>query len=1418
MDMQQHTEMLPALAAKLGPVRERFLRAWQGTGRPRLEDFIANFAGPELSLLVRELLVLEVEQRAQRGEQAEAEEYRRRLPDHAAVIDGVFDTGKTVSAAPAPAAAHAQETVSLPPPDTTPTNHEAATVSLPPPLPAPDGDETTAARRDDAATADLPARAGRYKIESEIARGGMGAIWRARDPDLGRTLAIKVLLAPHRERSDLEHRFREEAQITGQLQHPGIPPVHEVGTLADGRPFFAMKLIEGRTLADLLKERSAPAHDLPRFLGIFEQVCQTLAYAHTRGVIHRDLKPLNIMVGAFGEVQVMDWGLAKVLGKEEHGAGAGADLPLGLDGTGLASSGRISTVRASDPELMSQAGVVLGTPAFMPPEQARGEIDKLDERCDVFGLGAILCVILTGQPPFHARGWQVILERAIRGDLEDAWTRLQSSGADVELIDLARACLAPDKESRPRHAGAVAERVAAYQAAVQERLRRAELERAEAQVKAAEERKRRRLQVSLAAAVLVAIIVLTAGAIWYQSHRAEAARKLAVTEEAVTQSLKQGGLTHAKLKESLMKPGGVQAMLNEPAQWEMPIKSARGDWARAQAVARNADEALDPLLAENLQELDKDLSRDEDDFALALRLEKIRSDKITVAQGTFAYGRAAAEYQKAFHDAGLDIEPGRESEVATLMNGSAIKDQLLTALDDWAWISFRNKDQDKCAELLRVGRLADPDLWRDKVRDPTLWKDVPKLMALTRDVGVDRTLQLRLSPRLMHLIFILLPREKQEAKWLRLARALDEADFWINFHLAAVLVNTMGDNSLEAAGFYRVALAIRPHSPIVYNNLGNILLHHDAGDAAAAYKKAIALEPKMGMAWENLGRALRARKDFPGAVVALKNALALNPQSAAAWEQLALALAEQHDLVGAADAFMKAAAAEPNRPNVLNGWHRYNAACAAVLAAAGDARLANNDKIRLRRQAQDRLQAELAAHAHLLEEDRLAAPKVVQRMRHWLADPDLASVRDKQKLARFPDDECLPWIKLWAEIADLRQRARASYTETMHEGQLTAKERAKTYPVAMAAGKTYVIDMASNQFNTYLRVEDDQGKAVAENDDAGSRDRNSHIRFTSPRDATYRIVATSAHQLGAGGYLLRICTFAKLEPASLRSRQAAWLSSRLRAYHVLVEINDRPRHQTGPLRQEKGSEFRHLRRLDEPPERLFFLRLLQPLLTGTMESLLDGVFGGTIHPAQVEAVDADAVLEHSAGHVAGQGRQGALGGGIGRQERLATVAGHADDVKNRAGTAAVDHSLNGSLHEEERRTHIDGHDAVKNFRRRVQDRAAFGGGGAVDQDVDAVKHTPGRVGHAAAIFNHGQLGPDEFRPAAPSAQLAGQPFAVGGIAAAYHQPLDQTSVHQPPGDGLAKALRAAGDDCDFVGTVGHRLGFLYVLPLAASRS
>jgi serine/threonine protein kinase len=205
-----------------------------------------------------------------------------------------------------------------------------------------------------------------YELAEAIARGGMGTVYRARDRRLDRDVALKVMNAPAPAPGEIE-RMRDEARILARLEHPGIVPVHDLGTLPDGRLFYVMKLVRGRLLDDAMANAVLSAR-----LRTFERICEAVAFAHAQGVVHRDLKPENVMVGPFGEVLVLDWGLAKrldVLG--------GAELN----------------------------GTILGTPGYMPPEQAQGEIGRIDERADVYALGAMLHFLVfepggaSGAPP-----------------------------------------------------------------------------------------------------------------------------------------------------------------------------------------------------------------------------------------------------------------------------------------------------------------------------------------------------------------------------------------------------------------------------------------------------------------------------------------------------------------------------------------------------------------------------------------------------------------------------------------------------------------------------------------------------------------------------------------------------------------------------------------------------------------------------------------------------------------------------------------------------------------------------------------------------------------------------------------------------------------------------------------------------------
>jgi serine/threonine-protein kinase len=368
----------------------------------------------------------------------------------------------------------------------------------------------------------------RYQLQCEIARGSMGAVLRGRDVDLGRDVAVKVVLEKHADRPEVIRRFIEEAQIGAQLQHPGVVPVYDIGRFGEV-PFFTMKLVKGQTLQAVLAERADPSVDRPRFLAIALQVAQTLAYTHAKGVIHRDLKPADIMVGAFGEVQVLDWGLAKVLPEGSTADEEQATRQQQDEGT------VIRTPRGSGTEAES----LLGTPAYMPPELANGDIANLDRRADVFGLGAILCEILTGQPPYVGRSSEEVRRKAANGDLADATARLDGCGADHELIALTKQCLAPEAIDRPKDAQAVADGLFSYLNGAQERLQTAQRELAVALAREAEQRKRRKVQLALAAALVM--VLLGGGAFaWWRNAQAQAGRERDDREAQLARAINAG--------------------------------------------------------------------------------------------------------------------------------------------------------------------------------------------------------------------------------------------------------------------------------------------------------------------------------------------------------------------------------------------------------------------------------------------------------------------------------------------------------------------------------------------------------------------------------------------------------------------------------------------------------------------------------------------------------------------------------------------------------------------------------------------------------------------------------------------------------------------------------------------------------------
>jgi serine/threonine-protein kinase len=729
----------------------------------------------------------------------------------------------------------------------------------------------------------------RYRIDGEIGRGGMGRVLKGRDPDLNRDVALKVLRDDLRDRPEAVRRFVEEAQIGGQLQHPGIVPVYELGTMGDRRPFFSMKLIKGQTLAALLAGRPDPGAGLPRFLVVFEAVCQTVAYAHARGVIHRDLKPSNVMVGSFGEVQVMDWGLAKVLPRGGRADDAQA-------GRSEADETVIATARSGGAEAeLSHAGSVLGTPAYMAPEQARGEIAGVDERADVFALGSILCEILTGAPAFLGRSAGEIQRKAALGDTAGALGRLDASGAEAELVALAKACLAAEPIDRPRDARAVSNAVTAHLAGVQARLKAAELARAAESVRAEEatqralvERDRRRMTVALAATVVVLIGVAGGSGVWYAQQR----QALRVRIDRLIDRA-EGALERVERDD---------------------LAAASAPWEEARLALAEAEEAAGrrppAAIAARLRDGRARLTRAGRLRTLLAELETIRGTRSEYASEYADDSRADREYAEAFRAYGLNVaaEATDPAEAGAALAGRSSSPEIAAALDDWTWVRFRRadrKDVPAWRRLVATARAADPDPWRDALR-AQLGQPTARATAVLKEIARDLK---GLEGQPVHGLTLLarLLREAGErdlsATILHLAWRLAPGDFWVNYELAGSSWHEATwriERPEEAVRFGTAAVAARPRSAIAHDSLGGALqARGDLQAAIAEHRAAVRLKPGMTSAHVNLGVALRRKGNVDAAIAELREALRLDPDLPLAHNNLGNALHEKGDLDGA---------------------------------------------------------------------------------------------------------------------------------------------------------------------------------------------------------------------------------------------------------------------------------------------------------------------------------------------------------------------------------------------------------------------------------------------------------------------------------------------------------------------------------------
>jgi tetratricopeptide (TPR) repeat protein len=571
----------------------------------------------------------------------------------------------------------------------------------------------------------------------------------------------------------------------------------------------------------------------------------------------------------------------------------------------------------------------------------------VDTRSDIYSLGVLLYELLTGSTPLSPKrvkeaAYAEILRLIKEEEPPRPSTRLSDSGEALASISAQRhmepakltklvrgeldwivmKCLEKDRGRRYETAKDFAadvqrylndEPVQACPPSAMYRLRKFA--------------RRNKRALAMGAVVAVAVLIAATALGWAMRDREareqeialETARKVALTEQGIRQALDRASRSRAELHAILKKPGGVQLLLNQPARWELLIKTAQGELAQAGHLAARDEGSLDAEWTGAMDQLAQQLRSDHTDYNLALRLEKIRLDSATVVNRPFDNRKAADEYLKAF--AGLAVLSDDPATVAARIASSPIKDQLVAALDDWALVAFCLRKKDLVEQLLALARQAAPDPdWGDRLRQLKVWRDQEALGKLVAKAPAGG-----LSPQLLYLVGYLLRDDKPlNESWLRQGQAEHPADFWLSFQLGLALLKT---NPVEAAGFNRLALAVRPGSCLAYNNLGVSLQHQQKlPQAIAAYNKAIKLDPKYALAYHNLGNALRAQQKLPQANAAYRKAMAayreaikIEPKYPFAHNNLGNLLRDQKKLDEAIACYKKAIELDPKYAYAYNG-------------------------------------------------------------------------------------------------------------------------------------------------------------------------------------------------------------------------------------------------------------------------------------------------------------------------------------------------------------------------------------------------------------------------------------------------------------------------------------------------------------------
>jgi tetratricopeptide (TPR) repeat protein/tRNA A-37 threonylcarbamoyl transferase component Bud32 len=668
----------------------------------------------------------------------------------------------------------------------------------------------------------------RYEFVDQLGHGGLGIVLRSRDQYLRRDVAFKVLRARLASRNDLIERFLLEAQLGAQLQHPGIASVYDLGVTQDGRPFFTMKLVEGSTLADLLELGEMSTIEL---LGIFSQICKSVGYAHARGVVHRDLKPANVMVGEFGEVQVVDWGLAKVVGCEERPSADTTPVQAGVTSS-----------------LDSVPGTKLGTPGYMSPEQTRGE--PVGPATDVYALGVVLCEILA------ERRVMSFVDSA--GEIDRERIHELLAGRDPDLQQLVLECLAPAAVDRPANAIEVGRRIDAHQRGREERVRQAELRAAGEGARAAEatqrlraERHARRATVLLAAGIL---LVAIGGTITWSVIQDRAARKVESAGRAVAEELDSALRFHGEAQAATTFDGERWAHAEGAASRAYSIAHLQAPQSELES---RAESTLARIRSEGLQA--RRVSEEQiERQRLLSRLVELQESAMTLTSFPEAI---FAAFRDEYRSIGVDLE--EPVEVAAAMVRAQPDAPALIAGLDALWF---------CLQLFNARFVHLPDQLSDgsTVDDRTRaarWKDYCRIAALADDAALMNR--------------------------MRDVALLEQRSVLADF-LATLEVNSLIEREARLAAYAAMTIgrhddSLRIRELTLMNYPSSFGLHHDQGSHLSALGKhdqalqhfwsALAIRPEAAGAWEKVGDAYRETGRLDRATKAYRRGADLLPGS-----------------------------------------------------------------------------------------------------------------------------------------------------------------------------------------------------------------------------------------------------------------------------------------------------------------------------------------------------------------------------------------------------------------------------------------------------------------------------------------------------------------------------------------------------------